>query len=973
MPLKKHNNRKTWACLIAMILVFSSLFTVTAFAYYQNASASVLFAWNKYIQNSYPRITVYERNSSTGADDNKIIYSMNGLNGHYINIDGGYQAVFCLNPNLAAASNCLDGTSSKAERWGKLTPDQQDLVLRALYCGYPNALDSSIQDITGTYPMSAAHAQHLALQAMIFNIRCNYVVKSGSGVAHTKAYNDAENFEERVADMYSNFHTAYDNLFDRMDAFSPSVGIPSFATLSTDTAADSKTILLEPDSSGNYSATVTDTNGVLSYYNFASMNGGGITYSVSGNTLTITATPEAAASLGSATRKGNVQSSAPDVNLSIDNLSFFVGSTANYQTMVELVSSTVTPTYKSVYLMLRAEANGFITVSKKSSDTSITSGNSAYSLAGAEYSIYQTQADAQNKRNAVGVITTDAEGNGQSESLAPGTYYVREAKASLGYQINDEIMTANVGGGVTVDLLSNETPVTKPFTLQKRATTTSFTGSNPAYSLAGAQYGVYASEADANNDANRVETLTTDANGNATSGKKYALGRTLYVKELSASPGYLLDTEVQSITIANSNNNVVSVTEVPTGNSGHFRIRKAADGETITDTAAVFKVEFFTSSDWTGDAAKVWYFKTVNGVCWLDDPAFVDDAQNGSEFFRDAGDNIIFPIGTVKITEQTAPTGYVPTSEVLLAKITQDSSGAAAVWHWTSEAGDVFSYDAEGAAVNNELIRGNLEIIKKDKYEEIYLSGAGFRVYDSDGNQVAEGYTDGHGKLTFKDLVYGEYTYKEFKAPQGFELDETEYSFSITEHGATISHTRVNERRPGTIEVKKQDANGNPFAGVAFLLEFSTDEGSTWQPVFSRDPAEKNITRGGCTSPGLTDGQLVTDDTGQVRFTGLRADCKILYRLTETAAPEGYALMAGSLYVGTLPIRTENIYASDAEVFGTYAYVYSLYVTATNDPVFRMPETGAPGFGYLPLAMLLCAAPITIITKNNKRKGDFTA
>ena len=83
--------------------------------------------------------------------------------------------------------------------------------------------------------------------------------------------------------------------------------------------------------------------------------------------------------------------------------------------------------------------------------------------------------------------------------------------------------------------------------------------------------------------------------------------------------------------------------------------------------------------------------------------------------------------------------------------------------------------------------------------------------------------------------------------------------------------------------------------------------------------------------------------------------------------------MAGSLYVGTLPIETDNIYASDAEVFGNKAFVYTLIVTATNDPVFRMPETGSSGFGFLPLAMLLCAAPLTFINKKFKRKGDQTA
>ena len=116
----------------------------------------------------------------------------------------------------------------------------------------------------------------------------------------------------------------------------------------------------------------------------------------------------------------------------------------------------------------------------------------------------------------------------------------------------------------------------------------------------------------------------------------------------------------------------------------------------------------------------------------------------------------------------------------------------------------------------------------------------------------------------------------------------------------------------------------------------------------------------------------MTDETGKVRFTGLRADSKILYRLTETAAPEGYALMAGSLYVGTLPVETDNIYASDAEVFDSKTFVYTLLITATNDPVFRLPTTGGSGFAYLPLAVLLCAAPVPIIIKKTKRKGDYT-
>ena len=278
--------------------------------------------------------------------------------------------------------------------------------------------------------------------------------------------------------------------------------------------------------------------------------------------------------------------------------------------------------------------------------------------------------------------------------------------------------------------------------------------------------------------------------------------------------------------------------------------------------------------------------------------------------------------------------------------------------------------DTDDTVATTGPVSGSMEIISMDKYEEIYLSGAGYRIFDSDGNQVAEGYTNGFGRLYFADIPRGSYTYQEFKAPQGFEPDEREHSFEIREDNLAVSHTRLSVRRPGTIKVKKKDPDGNSVEGVAFLLEFSIDQGSTWLPVFIRDETDTNIVRGGCTSPGLIDGQLVTDEFGMAQFTGLRADSRILYRLTETAAPEGYSPMEGSHYVGTLPIRTENIYASDAEVFGTYAFAYTLRVTATDDPVFRLPEAGASGFGYLPLAMLLFAAPIPIIIKTKQRKGD---
>lgn len=72
----------------------------------------------------------------------------------------------------------------------------------------------------------------------------------------------------------------------------------------------------------------------------------------------------------------------------------------------------------------------------------------------------------------------------------------------------------------------------------------------------------------------------------------------------------------------------------------------------------------------------------------------------------------------------------------------------------------------------NTPIRGNLKIVKRDAYEDTPLSGAGFRLFDSGGHLIDEGYTDANGELSFESLLYGSYQYQEFCPPKGYELDD---------------------------------------------------------------------------------------------------------------------------------------------------------------------------------------------------------
>lgn len=78
--------------------------------------------------------------------------------------------------------------------------------------------------------------------------------------------------------------------------------------------------------------------------------------------------------------------------------------------------------------------------------------------------------------------------------------------------------------------------------------------------MAGAQYGVYASEANANADNPRVTTLTIDANGKATA---TLTPGTYYFKEVKAPdiPNWIVDTVVHSFVIASGKDTPVSVTE----------------------------------------------------------------------------------------------------------------------------------------------------------------------------------------------------------------------------------------------------------------------------------------------------------------------------------------------------------------------------------------------------------------------------
>lgn len=108
-----------------------------------------------------------------------------------------------------------------------------------------------------------------------------------------------------------------------------------------------------------------------------------------------------------------------------------------------------------------------------------------------------------------------------------------------------------------------------------------------------------------------------------------------------------------------------------------------------------------------------------------------------------------------------------------------------------------------------------------------------FTLTGSDGSKQTLG-TGGDGTVFFDNLVYGvTYTWEETASPHGYLLDEGNTgTWAVGKHDDLVTVTCENQRRPGSITVQKQDAEGNPLPGCTFLLEYY--DGSQWQPVASR-------------------------------------------------------------------------------------------------------------------------------------------
>lgn len=352
-------------------------------------------------------------------------------------------------------------------------------------------------------------------------------------------------------------------------------------------------------------------------------------------------------------------------------------------------------------------------------------------------------------------------------------------------------------------------------TIEKSSSNPSITDNNNCYSLEGAEYGLYNSEADANKDVNRVGTFTIKADGKANTIKDLK-AKTYYLKETKAGKGYALDKKVYSVSVASGKTEVYKVKDIPQSDPVRVllgKIDKETNQNKPQGSASLENAQFtikyykgFFDTDPASQGAtpeRYWVIKTnVNGRAYLD-PSYIVE---GDELFYSSNGDPTLPLGTITIQETKSPEGYKLNDEVFVRKITSEGN-----------AEGIETYNMPN--VPEQVIKGKIRIAKKDKDtgKVIQVAGTVFDIY-YDGKVVSSMTTDETGYAVSEPLAYGEYVIKEAKAPNGYVIDvNQEAVVDITAektYDTELSDKRVN----ATINLVKEDKDtGNRPQGDATL------------------------------------------------------------------------------------------------------------------------------------------------------------
>lgn len=479
-------------------------------------------------------------------------------------------------------------------------------------------------------------------------------------------------------------------------------------------------------------------------------------------------------------------------------------------------------------------------------------------------------------------VKTNSKGEFELTDLVPGNYTVTEQTPTK--YAEQKSKTVNVESGKTATVSFSN--VLKKWNLTVTKTDAETKSAQGDATLAGAVYGIY-------NNGKLVDKYTTDKNGGFST-SNYVCGDKWTLKEIEPSEGYLLDeteyhigAEAKKYTLENNSVSIGVTEDILKGKIAI--IKHTDDGSTKFETpekGAEFQVYLKSSGSYT--KAK----ESERDTLTCDEYGFAETKE--------------LPYGTYTVhqTKGWNGTEFIADFDVFV-----------------NDNGKTYKY-----LINNASLESYVKIIKVDSEtgKQIPYAGAGFQIYDPNGNKVTMKYTyptvtkidtfytnsDGY-LITPETLPYGKgYSVVEVQAPYGYILDSTPVYFDITaentseENGITIVKAeKKNTSQKGTITVEK---TGEIFSNVTAIGGGYTDENGNdvalttiYQPEYSVSGlsgavfeiyADEDITTPDGTVRAKKD-ELVATLKTNTKGTATSKQIHLgKYRVVEKTAPYGFVL-----------------------------------------------------------------------------------
>ena len=878
-----------------------------------------------------------------------------------------YVYCFCIERGIPLPDNTEYAGSADAshgDKYKRLTENQKDLLKLALTYGYPNRV--------GLQTSKDANACYAATQLIVWQITMGF--RSSATELNDKTY-PMSGYSGTMTEQYTRnkyLKVYYDAILSDMARHYTR---PSFTAY---TPGAAKTFELEYRN-GKYTVTLTDSNNMLGDY-YVSFSGG-VSASVSGNTLTLTSTKPINDAV---TVKLNRR--VYSTNMSTGFLIWSVpGKESANQDMVSGVPADNDPVPSYLKVRTAAGSAKIVKVSEDGKvdgitfriqgegvDQTVKTANGgvfqldnlkpgAYTVTEAEYEQYEPQ-EVRRITVVSGQVTTVTFSNtlrrgdltvkkAAEDGLTEGMKFRLYGTSLSGIEVNEFAVTDENGVAEFKDVLIGtgyvleeiDTPLRyvvpdkqtaaiewnkvteKSFDNDLKKFNVTVTKSDCKTglpqgdaSLAGAKYGIYKGN-------QLIDTYTTDANGQFVT-KYYICGDDWTIREISPSEGYLLNTESLHIGAEAKLYTVEYNIAKPLDSyediiKGKIAIIKHCDdGSTKIETPEVgAEFEVYLKAAGSYENAK----ETERDILVCDGNGFAESKD--------------LPYGEYTVRQIKGWDG-----KELLAPFNV----------FIKENGEIYRF-----LINNAPYEALIEIVKKDAEtgRVIPAAGIGFKVRNTDtGEYIVQHinyptptdidiyYTDVSGKLMMPEkLPYGNYEIIEQCTAYGYVLDSAPIAFKVDGEKTVVTVEKFNMPQKGIIHITK---NGEIFFSAVetdgvYSLVFSDKNlaGATYEIT----AAEDIITPDGTLryAEGTVVDTQTTNENGSATSKPLYLG---KYSVRETKAPYGMVLN------GT-PKTVELTYAGETvEVTETAAEFYnerqkavlSLAKILGKDEIFNIGNNG---------------------------------